>query len=395
MADCCNRFSFTDDGDSFESWQGLRGPYYTPHLADDGTLTWTNNGGLPNPVPVDISGSPGRDVQLRGPVATVYDLPVTAPASELWQVGTQAPYNGYFFNGEAWVNLGPVAAGATFTPTVSSDGVISWTNDGGLPNPESVNIKGPQGATGPQGPQGETGATGATGPQGETGPAGPGVPSGGKNRQVLKKKSLTDYDTSWQDDNLGITGASPNDLVRIVGVDGSGYPLVFGRISNPNANVGIVQNGNTATQNISKGQYVIWQGALYTASAAIAYGDTLSNSNLTAVTGGGLNDVGGKVSALRNDTALIITTRRWDLSFEDQVVSLGGGLYLMTIDSRNMGNSNYTGVYIVEINTSFNSHITAIREPVTPIANASVNKGTLTITPVSGYGFASIVKLTN
>lgn len=86
--------------------------------------------------------------------------------------------------------------GATFTPSVSSDGVISWTNDKGLPNPTPVNIKGPHGetgetgATGPQGQKGdkgdkgdkgETGATGATGPQGpqgETGPAGPAGPTG-------------------------------------------------------------------------------------------------------------------------------------------------------------------------------------------------------------------------
>lgn len=35
--------------------------------------------------------------------------------------------------------------GVTFTPSVSEEGVLSWTNDGGLPNPESVNIKGPPG----------------------------------------------------------------------------------------------------------------------------------------------------------------------------------------------------------------------------------------------------------
>lgn len=35
--------------------------------------------------------------------------------------------------------------GATFTPSVSAAGVISWTNDKGLPNPTPVNIKGPQG----------------------------------------------------------------------------------------------------------------------------------------------------------------------------------------------------------------------------------------------------------
>lgn len=41
-----------------------------------------------------------------------------------------------------------------FTPSVSSDGVLSWTNKAGLPNPASVNIKG---AKGDQGLQGDTG----------------------------------------------------------------------------------------------------------------------------------------------------------------------------------------------------------------------------------------------
>ena len=56
--------------------------------------------------------------------------------------------------------------GVTFTPSVSDQGIISWTNDGGLPNPEPRNIRGPQGERGPQGPQGERG------PQGPQGPAG-------------------------------------------------------------------------------------------------------------------------------------------------------------------------------------------------------------------------------
>ena len=64
----------------------------------------------------------------------------------------------------------PGADGVTFTPAVSAEGVISWTNDGGKTNPQPVNIKGPQGD------KGDTGATGATGPTGQTGPAGaPGI----------------------------------------------------------------------------------------------------------------------------------------------------------------------------------------------------------------------------
>ena len=35
--------------------------------------------------------------------------------------------------------------GATFTPAVDANGNLSWTNDGGLPNPETVNVRGAQG----------------------------------------------------------------------------------------------------------------------------------------------------------------------------------------------------------------------------------------------------------
>lgn len=44
--------------------------------------------------------------------------------------------------------------GATFTPSVSAEGVISWTNDQNLPNPEPVNIKGPKGDPGENGKDG-------------------------------------------------------------------------------------------------------------------------------------------------------------------------------------------------------------------------------------------------
>ncbi len=38
--------------------------------------------------------------------------------------------------------------GATFIPSVSAEGDLSFTNDKGLENPETVNIRGPQGLTG-------------------------------------------------------------------------------------------------------------------------------------------------------------------------------------------------------------------------------------------------------
>ena len=51
-------------------------------------------------------------------------------------------YGAFIKNGTNGTN------GITFTPSVSEDGVISWSNDGTLENPSSVNIKGPAGADG-------------------------------------------------------------------------------------------------------------------------------------------------------------------------------------------------------------------------------------------------------
>lgn len=58
-----------------------------------------------------------------------------------------------------------------FVPSVSSDGILSWTNKAGLTNPPSVNIKGEKGDQGLQGVQGVKGDTGAKGDRGATGAA--------------------------------------------------------------------------------------------------------------------------------------------------------------------------------------------------------------------------------
>lgn len=64
------------------------------------------------------------------------------------------------------------ADGVTFTPSVDSAGNLSWTNDGGLSNPATVNIKGATGATGERGEQGIPGERGAQGAKGDKGDKG-------------------------------------------------------------------------------------------------------------------------------------------------------------------------------------------------------------------------------
>lgn len=53
----------------------------------------------------------------------------------------------------------PGEDGATFTPSVSSSGVISWTNDKGLANPAPVTIKGKDGRDGVDGKDGKDGSS--------------------------------------------------------------------------------------------------------------------------------------------------------------------------------------------------------------------------------------------
>ena len=77
------------------------------------------------------------------------------------------------FYGEQGQPGEPGRDGVTFTPSVSESGDLSWTNDGGLENPATVNIRGPKGDLGSQGIQGPQGIPGERGPQGETGPQGP------------------------------------------------------------------------------------------------------------------------------------------------------------------------------------------------------------------------------
>lgn len=68
--------------------------------------------------------------------------------------------------------------GVTFTPAMSAAGDLSWSNDGGLANPETVNLKGPKGDTGAKGEPGakgdpgEKGADGAPGKDGAKGDKG-------------------------------------------------------------------------------------------------------------------------------------------------------------------------------------------------------------------------------
>lgn len=147
-------FAMEEEQNEFLMWQGLVGPHYTPHVDESGNLSWSNNGLLPNPITVNIMGKPGTGLEISGHVESVAELPENAEQGEAWAVGAEEPYEAYCWLG-AWVDLGPLFppgprgdTGPYFTPSVDSSGNLSWTNNGDLPNPETVNIKGRPGQDG-------------------------------------------------------------------------------------------------------------------------------------------------------------------------------------------------------------------------------------------------------
>lgn len=154
-----------DDADSgkFDGEVGPIGPQgytYTPAVSEEGVISWANDGGLPNPSPVNIKGPQGKQgiqgVQgKQGERGYVYTPNVSQDGIISWTNdgdlenpnpvdirGPEGPQGG---QGEQGIQ-GP--RGYTYTPSVGEDGTVSWTNDGNLPNPDPVNITGPQGKPG-------------------------------------------------------------------------------------------------------------------------------------------------------------------------------------------------------------------------------------------------------
>lgn len=117
-----------------------------------------------------------------------------------------------------------------FVPSVSTDGVLSWSNKAGLPNPMNVNIKGDKGDTGLQGVQGvkgdkgdrgEQGAQGIQGPRGIQGEQGAQGPAGNAATITIGSVTTSAPGTSAQVTNRGTSSAAVLDFVLPKGKDGA------------------------------------------------------------------------------------------------------------------------------------------------------------------------------
>ena len=209
---------------------GEPGTTFTPSVDSDGNLSWTNDGGLPNPETVNIrgpqgldgepgeagpkgdkgdKGDPGTGLSIKGQYESLEALQLAVPSPAIgdnYYVGASAPYDVYTWaevdSTPQWINGGalqgapgekgeqgdpgepgaPGKDGGYYTPSVDDEGDLTWTaSDPSMPGVAGTNIKGPQGEQGQQGIQGEQGPkgdkgdkgdTGDTGPQGEPGPQG-------------------------------------------------------------------------------------------------------------------------------------------------------------------------------------------------------------------------------
>lgn len=168
---CDNFIIYEDNQNEFKMWQGLVGAHYTPYVDGAGNLSWTNNGGLPNPPTVNVTG---KGLTITGIVATTGDLPATANQFDTYLVGTADPYYAYMYYENAWVNIGAVGKGEQGDPGFSPVVTVSPITGG-----HQISI------------------TDAEDTETFDVMDGEGVPTGGTTGQVLKKSSSTDFDTEW------------------------------------------------------------------------------------------------------------------------------------------------------------------------------------------------------
>ena len=188
-----------------------------------------------------------------------------------------------------------------------------------------------------------------------------------KNQYIyLKDSTITD-----RPDGLYKSGATINQgdtisagsLTAVTNISGE-VKKNMDNISYLKNDLAIVEDGDTASQNIPAGQAVIWKGTICTASSAISSGDTLSASNLTSVVNGianGLIDlmypVGSVYMSFNNTMPAILTAgRTWE--------AVSSGYVLKTVTSgtggatSNAGNTGDTTIYfsngyaLVGINSS-------------------------------------------
>ena len=134
-----------ENGEIGGAEDGAPGGYYIPTVSENGVLSWTSSGDtMPEVQSRNITGPAGSDGKDGTSVAITSITPSTEPGGvnivNFSDGKSISIHNG--LNGAPGAPGDKGDAGAVFSPAVSSTGVISWTNDGGLPNPPDFDIAG-------------------------------------------------------------------------------------------------------------------------------------------------------------------------------------------------------------------------------------------------------------
>ena len=143
---------------------------WKPTVSADGTISWTKTTEENAPTPQNIKGAqgspgtPGADGKpgADGVSPSIAITQITgghhvsmtdAAGTKGFDVldGAKGADGAPGIPGSPGAAGTPGADGTTFTPSVDVNGDLSWTNDGGKPNPATVNIKGPKGDKGEKG----------------------------------------------------------------------------------------------------------------------------------------------------------------------------------------------------------------------------------------------------
>lgn len=210
-----------EDG-SLKGEQGKPGVIFTPSVSN-GNLSWSNDGGLPNPETVNIKGPQGD----RGPKGEQGPKGDKGDQGERGEKGAPFVYEDFTADqiealkvkgdkGDKGDQGDRGERGAYFTPYVQDDGTLTWRNNGGYENPPDKNITGPQGEQGIQGEQGPKGEKGDKGDVGATGPAVvPSVDAEGVMSFALQDTPVLPDPVSVRGPQ-GDTGAVPNITVGTV-----------------------------------------------------------------------------------------------------------------------------------------------------------------------------------
>ena len=174
-------------------------------------------------------------------------------------------------SGNSWVSIPSVTGddGVTFTPSVSSEGVISWTNDGGRTNPQPVNIKGPKGD------DGDVSSVNGISPDGNGNVT---IPNA--TQSVSGVMSTAD---KTKLDGLPASAAVPGSISIIVDGDAAGTAVAPGQYA-------YIKNN---THGLAEGLHRNKSSSAFPTS-----GGTADSTVFEAVSGGGMNALKGVVDAL-------------------------------------------------------------------------------------------------